>query len=410
MIKNSDKFDNVLIKLNSIVERGNNISGKVNLLINGLKEPLNGLNIVLNSTAKINELVKRMKMSLYNLQNTNKELQDKLSNSSSVFDSKMNELKSSHESELEQLRNSLVSEKDQLESSFNERSNMSQEDKESALQEIEKAAREQLEAVEKAHEEERNKLIAHYDSEYDSLIQALTNIAVRQAEAINKIDDELKDSEELTNEFASVQNQIIGLLASISELLNDTSGQSLQLSEQPAVQQALSMPIAPTSPIQLENLLAPEEDLENLENSRESIPEKVSNVPTNIEELFKFMLRTLAQRARTGLENNLQDYEKLKTDLKNWKLNSLSNTNDENLKRQKLEVYRLTDLLFNKTNNIYPISSNLTLQTGGRKTRRYRKVRFNTRGKKAGKRVRKSYKVSKRRLSKRSGGKHSIKH
>jgi len=414
------EFNNVISQLETLANTGSIISGRVAQLKANLKSSLDSLNDISSRTASISDLINRLKASLAELERKNEELERMLREGRANFESQMSELQQRQRNELEEERLRLVAEKEELQRSFAESTEMSQSERESAIREAEQAAneraREQTEAIQKAHEEERTKLVAQYQKDYNGLLEALTRIAESQARAIGQINGELDESEALTTEFATVQQQILGLLASISEILNDGHAQG-SVPPPPSFGQRQLLPVGSPSEELEENYLAPENiDLDELEASEEPMPEQVSNIPTEREELFKFMLRTLAQRARTGLGANvLQDYEQLKGNLRDWKFTSnRPDANLEDLKRKKLYAYRMTTLLFNKTNDISPTSTQLTLQAGGRRTRRHRRrVHFKTRankgrkcGKKGGKkRGRKSHKGGKR-----SGGKRTRKH
>lgn len=423
-------FDKIIGELERLTQSGTTISERVINLKTELKKALVSLNEIASKTSSINDLIRKLKDSLADLERKNNELERLLESSQSDFQEQMAELQSRQRSELEAERQRLEAEKEELEQSFLKRTEMSESQKAVAVREAQEAAeqraREQAEQIRLAHEEERGKLVAQYQKDYDSLLEALTKIARRQAEAINQIGSELNESEQLTTEFATVQQQILGLLASISQMLDNTRSQGSLPPPPPMGERQQFSPLGSPSPReQSENLLAPDIDFDELEASGEPIPEQVSNVPSSREELFKFMLITLAQRARTGLgPRSLDEYERLKGDLRSWQKMSediaagSTNYTPQMLKSKKVQIYTMTSLLFNSTKDIQPTYNNeislVDRTVGGSRTRRHRRrVHFKTRAKKGGKGGkkggRKSHKGG-RSGGKRSGGKRTRKH
>jgi len=410
------EFKDVIRQLETLSDSGSAIYGRVAQLKANLKTSLDSLNDISSRTASISDLINRLKASLSELERKNEDLERMLREGRTNFEREMTELQERQGRELVEEIQRLAAEKDELQRRFAESAQMSQAERESAIREAaeaaDKRAREQTEAIQRAHEEERAKLVAQYQKDYNGLLEALTRIAESQARAIGQINGELDESEQLTTEFATVQQQILGLLASISQILTDGRVEDSSPLP-PSVGQRQLLPVGSPSEELKENYLAPQDiDLNILEQSEEPIPEQVSNIPTDREELFKFMLRTLAQRARTGFgENSLQDYNQLKKNLRTWKwMSSIEDSDPKKIKTLYTQTYIMTNLLFNKTNDIYPTSTQLILQDGGRRTRRHRrKVHFKTRANKSGKggkkRGRKTHKGGKR-----SGRKRTRKH
>lgn len=410
------EFNDILGQLNQLAERGSSISGRVSQLKENLRRALEGLKEISLKSASITEMVNRLKQHLVDLEGMNDELKQTLANTEYNFSQEMEGLRAKQASELDEARANLERERQELEARMLEQSNMSQADKERALQELQQSSASQQEAIRMAHEEERAKLVGEYQRVYASLIQALTSIAQRQAEAINQIDAELTDSEGLTTEFASVQQQITSLLASISDLLNDANAQRASVSQ--GQFQRAAAPVLQEQPVASPEIVAPNINLNEIESesSPDNIPETADTPPQNNVDLFEYMLRVLAMRLKSGQmnERQIQSYnENIKPEFNYWsQLSKETPQNIASLTSQKKKVYYLVNYLFNATKDVAPKSpsDNINL-VGGRKTRRHKRVHFKTRAKRGGKSSKKGGKRGgkSRKGGKRSGGKRSKK-
>jgi len=381
------EFNEVFSRLEEVIASGNRMSGRVSQFKGTLRGSLTELkNISETKINQIRDLINRLKQNLAELERANAELKQKLESNQSEFGQQLEGLNAQQASQMEELKAQLAAEKAELENSFSERSNMSESEKAQAIARAQQAAATQLEELRAAHQAELSELEDQYKREHDSLIQALLAIAQRQGEAINKIGAELNE-EELTGEFSNVQQQIVTLLDSISQLLTDGSGQHIQ--EQ--------LPLPPSGFPQEESAntsekAVPNIDLDAIENSivLEDIPRSAGDPPQTENELLKYMLEILAMRFKSGeMSVRQQEFytETIKPEFNNLKTIPAGDPRDN-----KSIVYGIINNFFNSTKDISPITRDqIALPTnfpsrGGRRTRRHRKVHFKTRGKKGGKR------------------------
>jgi uncharacterized membrane-anchored protein YhcB (DUF1043 family) len=403
------EFNDVIIQLESLSNLGSNIYGRVAELKANFKTSLNSLNDISSRTASIGELINKLKVYLAELERKNEELERMLEEGRMDFESKMSELQERQRRELDEERERLAAEKKELERIFAESAEMSQAERESAIREAaeaaDKRAREQNEAIQRAHEEERAKLIDQYQKDYNGLLQALTRIASNQALAIGKINSELEASEQLTTEFANVQKQILGLLASISQILTD---EQVQGSSPP--QQEVSSILEESLPLPPQQI-PPEYFAPNINESDTTNLNELKNSSENSKK-FEYMLKILKQREQGFNDAQRDSYNwKVTYPFSSWKqMSNNSNATVQQLLDQKTLVYTNVNNLFNETASIPPETEQMKIQVGGRGTRRHRHgVYFKTlanKGRKGGKKGgRKSHKGGKK-----SGRKRTRKH
>lgn len=422
-----DEFEQVLGLLNGLTRRGESLSSRARGLNNIASQSVAGMRSVLEEVKKISGLVKGLKTSLSQLNALNAELRSKLDNVDSDFSQQMSALEANYNAELEKEKAKHAEEISRLQSEISQRSDS---EKQQELARLREEADSQISALKASHDAEKMKLVDQYQRLNNDLLSRLNAIAQSQEAVIRDLESVINsDPGEISNSLSTIQAQILQLLNEINSELQNVEQPRQELapgygSLSPAVQQAFAMPMAPTQPLMVqppssENLSPPEIDLDELEGegSDELVSALAGAPPTRQDELFVYMLRVLAARARSGNfdENNINKYERLKTEMGAWKqldrdIQSMPETQKaqllQTLKSKKVQIYRLTNVLFNETNNIAPTSNELTLQSGGKrkKTRKHKKVHFKTRGKSGGKR-RKGGK------SRRSGAKkHTKKH
>ncbi len=437
-------FADVLGRLNYVMSQGTTISGRVKQLKTILAASLERLRKINENTTSIDDLVKRLKSRLNELEQMNNDLQSRLASNEANFQEQMRELQERQSTELKQANEqfeaekaALAAERAALESSFSEKSDLSDREKQAALENAQKTLEEakqaseaQIKGILESQQQEREKLVQKYQAEYNSLIRTLTNIADNQKNIIDQIGQELTEPEELTNEFSNVQTQIESLLAGISTLLNDTSSpvqsSSLNSAFPPPPPPQGEFPLSPAPQDQLplqprsdvpENLVPPNINFDEIERTPSAeIPESIGDPPLdNKKELFEYMLRVLAFRFKSGQMSGSEPrmYQQLKNVLSSWSRKYNSGDSIENLNKMKTQAYQQTSKFFNDTARIPPNQNTKAFLSGGRRTRRRKRVHFKTRskrgtksGKKGGRRGRKTHKVGKRR----SGIKHTRKH
>lgn len=416
------EFSNVLGQLNSLTEKGKSLSLRASGLSSIAGQSVEGLRYILEKVKLISDTVRGLRSSLSKLNGLNAELQSKLTTTDNDFKSQMQALEAKHKSELEQERAKQNAEIADLKANM---SDMSEREKQKALEEAATVAERQKEAIMAAQEEERSRLVSEYQTLNSQLLAQLESIARNQAEVIQSLESALEqDPDQVTQTLSDIQSQVLSLLEAINIELQQTNQpgqqepvkpeQESSPSLSPSIEDVLSMPEAPTGEVsnQREKLNAPDIDLDELDSSGEPVNENAGMPPSNNTELFEYMLKTLADRSRSGLlgRNTEDTYEQLKGDLRSWKLLSRDpNASEAELKTKRNYVYRLTNLLFNETKDITPKSKELSLQVGGKrkKTRKHKKVHFRTRSKNGGKK-RKGSKSHKGGLKKRS--KKTLKH
>lgn len=399
------EFSNVLEQLNGLTEKGKSLSLRASGLNRIAGQSVEGLRNILEKVKSISDIVKGLKSSLSQLNGLNAELQSKLSTTDNDFKSQMQALEARHKSELEEERAKQAAEIAELKTNM---SDVSEKEKQKALEEAGAAAESQKEAIMAAQEEERSKLVSEYQKLNSQLLAQLESIARNQAEVIQSLESALEqDPDQVTQTLSDIQSQVLSLLEAINIELQQTNQpvqeqivqpeQESSPSLRPSIEDVLSMPEAPSGEVltgevsnEREKLNAPDIDLDELDSSGEPVNEDAGVAPMNNIELFEYMLKTLADRSRSGLlgRNTEETYEQLKGDLRSWKLLSRDiNASVPELKTKRNYVYRLTNLLFNETKDITPKSGELSLQVGGKrkKTRKHKKVHFRTRGKNGGK-------------------------
>lgn len=421
------EFSNVLEQLNSLTEKGKSLSLRASGLNRIAGQSVEGLRNILEKVKSISDTVKGLKSSLSQLNGLNAELQSKLTTTDNDFKTQMQALEAKYKSELEEERARQAAEIAEIKANM---SDMSEKEKQKALEEAAVAAESQKEAIMAAQEEERSRLVSEYQTLNSQLLAQLQSIARNQAEVIQSLENALEqDPEQVTQTLSDIQSQVLSLLEAINIELQQSNepSQEQPVQEQPvqpeqesspslrpSIEDVLSMPEAPVGEvsIQREKLNAPDINLDELDSSGEPVNEDAGIPPSNNTELFEYMLKTLADRERSGLlgRNTEDTYEQLKGDLRSWKLLSRDdNASEAELKTKRNYVYRLTNLLFNETKDITPKSGELSLQVGGKrkKTRKHKKVHFKTRSKNGGKK-KKNGKSHKGGLKKRS--KKTLKH
>lgn len=408
------EFNDVIRQLETLSDSGSAIYARVAQLKANLKTSLDSLNDISSRTASISDLINRLKASLAELERKNEDLERMLREGRTNFEREMTELQERQGRELVEERQRLAAEKEELQRRFAESAQMSQAERESSIREAaeaaDKRAREQTEAIQRAHEEERAKLVAQYQKDYNGLLGALTRIAESQARAIGQINGELDESEQLTTEFATVQKQILGLLASISQILTDERVQG-QGSPPPSFERQQILPAgSPSEELELKNL-APAFDLDDLENL-----EDLKNSTRNSDK-FEYMMKILNLRYKNLNQEQKDNYDyQIKSPFERWvqySSNPEGITNQQFLD-QKSQVYQNVKSFFNSTSEIEPVTEKMELQVGGRRTRRHRRrVHFKTKAKKGGKGGKKGGKKGVRKSrkgGKRTGGKRTRKH
>lgn len=416
------EFSNVLEQLNSLTEKGKSLSLRASGLSSIAGQSVEGLRYILEKVKLISDTVRGLRTSLSKLNGLNAELQSKLTTTDNDFKRQMQALEAKHKSELEQERAKQNAEIADLKANM---SDMSEREKQKALEEAATIAERQKEAIMAAQEEERSRLVSEYQTLNSQLLAQLESIARNQAEVIQSLESALEqDPDQVTQTLSDIQSQVLSLLEAINIELQQTNQpgqqepvkpeQESSPSLSPSIEDVLSIPEAPTGEVsnQREKLNASDIDLDELDSSGEPVNENAGMPPSNNTELFEYMLKTLADRSRSGLlgRNTEDTYEQLKGDLRSWKLLSRDpNASEAELKTKRNYVYRLTNLLFNETKDITPKSKELSLQVGGKrkKTRKHKKVHFRTRSKNGGKK-RKGSKSHKGGLKKRS--KNTLKH
>lgn len=378
---------------------------------------VDGLRTISEKVTNISGLVKGLKSSLIELRNLNSELQSKINSSTSDFEQKRNELETTQRSQIEQERAKHAAEIAELEAKL---SQLSSDEKQRALDAANEAAAAQQEAMKLAHEEEKTRLLNQYQELNKSLLRKLEMIAQNQGEVIMSLEEALSENPDaVTETLSSIQTQILSMLDVLQNDLqpvpiNEASNDSNLPPPPPPQEQRVLTPVITTpglvntsAPDTFENLKAPGDiDVETLENSTDPVPEQAGAPPSNQTELFYFMVRVLADRARSGLfgENAKDTYTQLKGYIKSWEqLTRDSSASLSELKTAKKNVYMLTNLLFNQTRDISPKSEGqIILQLGGKrkKTHKHKKGNVKTRGK-----------MIKKKGSKKHGGrKYSKKH
>ncbi len=415
-------FVDVLSRLNKLNEQGSSLSQRASGLNRIASDSVEGLRMIYGKVKDINELVNRLKSSLSRLNQLNEKLTSELESAKSGFKQEMSNLESAHTSEIASEKARCESELAALKSSL---SQMSEEDKQRELEAAREASSQQQEAIRAAHEEERSKMVSEYQELNSRLLSELERIATNQAEVIASLDAALmgdQQQETLTGSLVEIQNNIVRLL---DDIHGELSNERYEDSGSRSVEQAANMPPPPPS-LQLiqetsqqeipSELIAPDIDLNYIEQSQDISDNAPGIDSENKDELFQYMLKILAARRREMEIRESQRYdEDIKPEFNQWiNLSRGSNPDIANLRRQKNILYGFVNSLFNQTKDISPKSPTIQLhQFGGRRTRRkYKRVHFKTRGKKGGKKggKRGRKKGGKSRKGGKKGGKRTRKH
>lgn len=418
-----DNFKDVLSKLNNLNDQGASLSKRASGLNRIASESVNQLSLIYGKVKAINELVNRLKSSLSRLNQLNEKLSSELESAKSGFKQEMSNLEAEQRAELSSEKARSEAELAALKSSL---SQMSEEDKQRALEAAREASSQQQEAIRAAHEEERGRMVSGYEALNSRLLSELETIAINQANVIASLDAALmgdQEQETLTGSLVDIQNNIVRLL---DDIQGELSNERYEDSGSRSVEQAVNMPEAPQGQLfqessQLEipsELIAPDIDLNSIEQSQD-ISENAPGIDSeNKDELFQYMLEILAARRREmGIREGQRYDEDIKPEFNQWiNLSRGSNPDIASLRRQKNVLYGFVNSLFNQTNDISPKSPTIQLQQfGGRRTRRkYKRVHFKTRGnkggKKGGKRGGKKGGKSRKGKGGKKGGKRTRKH